>query len=798
MQASIQGEVQWRLDLYARIFNFCQQGDFSYARFLALVPDRLRLAVGESIERIQVPVLIHPTLRNGWAKLIAWGEQNQQTPIYSSAQGLRRVLRLGQMDPDLDVAALGRWLQSNGNELINSFARLYLKGFKEIGQGEGGEETAYLVHLQVIEAVRQALTAQPTPPGFPQACLLATMVDMALRATLDSEELKHAQLSPRLGLQFAATLSPFAFSLTPFELARRPLNYYRTTAHALQLAQRVIQDPIEIIPLERVVDTLSKRLTMEPQARQALMADAMADMVRDCLMLIVAQEAGGEGGPDLVWLAQIASSSNHLLQHLQNSRRRDHLATVTGGPRFAGSKPAKALSRLLFAAPQVLAGDSAPLGIHGNIEERAKTAAAGAICAVLDERTERLKAELHRIVHYVEPSDEKVMFEQGRCYRLALDDHPLYHLPLKRKEGTLHVDTRELTARLFRTDARSTADFLRRFFYEPVLELVRSLAGPTADNVRLVRVNDDALVLRGDLVALVELALRLRAIVANANQHSDSAASEILGGASGALTEIDEEAGRLEARVETIDGMLRRLKPGEPSIRFLKDERRLLSSRAGQLRRSQHEMVARTKGETLRAGIFVSFGDKAEEIDLPAAGLGAAVSVSRGLLEAALASSRSPALELERRRVEKLAHRMPAGVPMDIPFDVMVRGVADPTDEGLEVTQMFNAGAAISGAALEEYKAERRGVLRFDELELITADLDVEFRKRFVIEGLSHRFVVASRSADSAPVLLFHHSGRLTIGAVDSGVTVAVWEVIRVDSPFAVSLFAYLGGARGH
>lgn len=798
MQASVQGEIQWRLDLYARIFQFCQQGDFSYARFLALIPDRLRLAVGESVERIQIPVLIHPKLRTEWARLMAWGNINQQAPLYTSPQGLRRVLRLCQMDPDLDVTVVGRWLQTSGNQLINHFAKLYLKGFKEIGLGEGGEETAYLVHLQLVESIRQTVSTQSALGDIAHACLLSTLLDMALRATLDSEPVASTELSPRLGFQFAATLSPFAFAVAPFDLARRPLNYYRTTAHALQLARRVIQDPIEVIPLTRVVETLGQRIAMDPAARQGLLYDAIADMVRDCVMLIVAQESGGPDDGELRWLTQIAGTANQLSQHLQNSRRREKLAQITGGPRFAGSKPARALSDLLFSAPQVLAGDPRALGIHGNIEERAKTAAAGAVCSILDERTEQLKQELHRIVNHLPASEEAKTYEQGRCYRLALDDQPLYHLPIDQKEATLHVDTRALAGRLFRTDARSTADFLKRYFYAPVFNLLKSLSGPAADAVQVVRIADDALVLRGDVIVLVEVALRLQAIVAAANASAGEGASEILGGAAGALAEIDEEAARLENRVDVIDGMLKRLRQGEPSVRFLQDERRLLVTRAGQLRRSQREMQARSQGEAIRAGLFIAYADRAEIVDMPEAGFGATVTLSRGLLEAAQAAARSPALELERRRVAKLAARLQSSTPMQIPFEVLIRPVADPTDEGLEVTQMYNAGVAVSAATLDAYRSKRRGVLRFQELELTTADLDVEFRKRFVIEAVKERFVLATRFDDRALVLLFRHAGTLSLGAVDSGMVTDVWEMIGPDAPFARALFGYLGGGGGH
>jgi len=79
--------------------------------------------------------------------------------------------------------------------------------------------------------------------------------------------------------------------------------------------------------------------------------------------------------------------------------------------------------------------------------------------------------------------------------------------------------------------------------------------------------------------------------------------------------------------------------------------------------------------------------------------------------------------------------------------------------------------------------------LHFEEFEVATVDFDEELRTRFVFEGVSERFVLARRTHDDTPVVLFHHAGKLDFG----GKRADVWEALLSESPFAQALFARMG-----
>lgn len=793
MQASIPGEVGWRLDLYRQIFGFCQQGSFSLARFLALVPDRLRLAYGESVERIRIPVAIGPDVMAAWVGTLPAGATPNEGPLFSSPAALRRLLRLAQMDPGIDVVRLGRWMNGSGEALINAIAQQYLKGFSEIGQGEGGEETAYLVHLQLLESFRRANAQAQFAGPVPDALLVMTLIDIALRATVESDRV--GDLSARLALQFAATLSPFAFEADPDALVARPLNNYRTIAPALALARRVIQEPFEVIDLERVADTIATRLAKDPALRSSLIHDMFVDLVRDCLLLIVAQETSDRADAEVEYLHQISRAGVHVPQAVLNESRRAQLAEVLSRPRFAESRPAAALRNLLDSAPAIIAGDIAPLGKSGDVDARAKVAARGAIVMVLDGHTEALKRDLHRIVSYVDVEAQPRAFEEGRCYLLSRGSQPLYRLPKRQREAHLFIDTSDLTARLFDVDARSAADTLKRFFYDPVLELVERRAGPDGAAIRLARLTEDSMGFCGDIVALLELAVRILRTVQQTNDALDEQDSEILGGQSSALEELDEELGRIDKRVEVIDEMLRRLKEGEPSVRFLRDERTLLAERFGALKKSQARIKSRVRGREVRCGAFMTFGEVAEHVNLGMKG--ASVTLSSAMLEASLGVGRSARIERERERVLRYAERMKSDAAMQIPYRVMVREFAMAESKDDPITEIHNIGCAMSQQALDQFMKTRRGVLQFDEFEVSTVDFDQTFRRRFVIEGAVERFVLARRTHDDSPIVLFHHAGALRMGAREAPRSVDVWEAILADSPFAHALFEMMDQRHG-
>src|ERR1700737_2234710 len=100
MQTSATEEIRWRYNLYRNVLSFCQQGQFSFARFLALVPDRLRLAVGESVAKTQIPVSWQADFVERCGELLPSFPSTPRlaTALAASPEQLRRAIRRAQID----------------------------------------------------------------------------------------------------------------------------------------------------------------------------------------------------------------------------------------------------------------------------------------------------------------------------------------------------------------------------------------------------------------------------------------------------------------------------------------------------------------------------------------------------------------------------------------------------------------------------------------------------------------------------------------------------------------------------
>ena len=144
-----------------KCFELCRNGHFSLARFLALVPDRLRLVTGHRGLGIRIPVVVDPELEAAFAQIFGGLAPAPVRP--RDRKELRRALRMAQLDPELDPSWVTAWLRERGDRALDALHRVYRRGLAEIGRGEGGVEAAYLVHLLLTETLRRSLPTNDDP-----------------------------------------------------------------------------------------------------------------------------------------------------------------------------------------------------------------------------------------------------------------------------------------------------------------------------------------------------------------------------------------------------------------------------------------------------------------------------------------------------------------------------------------------------------------------------------------------------------------------------------------------------------
>jgi hypothetical protein len=249
--------LMWRLDAYDRVCRACAQGNVAPMRFLTFRPDKMRLRIGESLMRSQVPVIFAPDLAE---RLIAYLPSPSVAPSTGSLEldrdSLRRLLSLAQIDGDLDPLEVHAWMRMNvthvgdtigtgaasgPDSFMQMFASLTDKFLDEAKASAGGEDTAALFQLIALSSLRNTLLHHlgASERFLGLAALLAHLCDRALTETVKSAA--GEGLTARLGLLMAASCSPISLMGAPVAVAARPANAYRTVPTAFQRARDMLR-----------------------------------------------------------------------------------------------------------------------------------------------------------------------------------------------------------------------------------------------------------------------------------------------------------------------------------------------------------------------------------------------------------------------------------------------------------------------------------------------------------------------------------------------------------------------------
>src|ERR1043166_1111644 len=188
----------WRLTAYDQITRACQQNGIAPIKFLTFRPERLRIRIGESIMRSQVPIIFANDLAEKMSALLP----HTAAPLTTGSSApdrdtLRRWLSLAQLDGDLDPFDVAAY--KNANEFLATFASLYSRFFDEAKSSGSGEETAAFFQLVAASSLRNVLLHRvgASERFLGLGALLSHLCDRALQATVEKEG---DGLSARLGL----------------------------------------------------------------------------------------------------------------------------------------------------------------------------------------------------------------------------------------------------------------------------------------------------------------------------------------------------------------------------------------------------------------------------------------------------------------------------------------------------------------------------------------------------------------------------------------------------------------------
>jgi hypothetical protein len=826
MQASVPGELRWRLSLYQRSFELCAAGGFSLARLLALVPDRLRLAEGDAGARIRIPVGAAPSLQEKLRRSLPGGEAPELAAPPAGRGALVRWLRLAQAHPEVDPLALLAWLEAGADELLDTLTRCHRKALAEVGRGEGGLETAYLAHLALGAALSGALAARAATPA---TRAVVAEVASAAWAEVAAALPEGREVPARLALQTSLTGGLIALGAEAEGWVELPVNPRRTLPDALRLARRVLQPPLETLPLERAVQSVARRLLAEPRLAQALLTDLLHEQARDAALLLVAR-LHRPGHPERAEpAAALARAPRALTRALFHHGARRELLAWLATPEVAAERAAGALARLLEGAEAVAGGDPGPLGVHGDLQGRATLAAQGALLTALDEHTHALVADVTGLIAWLPPAAVEARHAEGRAYRLAADGAPIFLLPDEATEAVALVEW----AGVFGAEwppARRAAAFVARHLAEPL-----AAAAARHPGVRSVSLGATHAAFRGppaEAVAFAQDALQIgRAAVAARL----GAAPDVLGGTSEVAELRAAEAARLSRRIESLEEALERAQDDPAALRMLLDSRALLVRQRGLLTgtSSGGEGAPEDAADVAPVvSVAVTFGEAAEGAPLaghrrsspcdprsdfswngptkrehiwpyatderrsrsgcstedePAQRVGdfsEGLLVSRPLVEAWPLVARVPWVAAQRLGRWALAREARGAPGLRLPFAVAVR-----TREGQPA--LFNGGCVLTDAAREALEGARAGTT----VEALTLELRLlqdDLRARYVFDHDPEALRIV-RGADGRVLFVLRRAGAL--GQGPEGEAPPLWELLPADLELLADLLGP-GGAR--
>jgi hypothetical protein len=365
-----------------------------------------------------------------------------------------------------------------------------------------------------------------------------------------------------------------------------------------------------------------------------------------------------------------------------------------------------------------------------------------------------------------------------------------------RREAQLFVDLKDFTKRTAAIKEQAMGDFLKRYFYEPIFELAAKLKGSSDHVLSVVNILGDAVAFRGEVSAVVALALGIRRILAKAEDELTDSVPDLLGGSAN-LSEVDEEG--------------------------------------------CSERLAKSIGLGLEAGVYISFGAAAERVDLAHPTLGPwSVSIGERLNEAARGTARSGLVKAERDAAVAKARAERKSPRLASPFQVRVgrsfqlqlpppqvdamesaihrldknavttsvrdiaqwlHEIASEAIDGQEgalpgciarLEDLYNAGCALSGTALEAFEKAAQRTFAFKRIELYHSELPAEFHRVHLLDFDPERLIVVTDLGSGAPAYLLRYAGKAVFKGFEAQGGIDIWELLLPDLAFGRDLLAVL------
>jgi hypothetical protein len=442
-------------------------------------------------------------------------------------------------NPHLDAGIVEGWFlqHKEAGRFIWAVKRLYLKAIEEeIKQGEWAD-IAYLTHLCLVAYLRKIKQAlkRVNIKGFTYE-RLEQAVGQILYTTLQEvqaevfNEIRYKDLSldvSRLEHLIKGSTNPLSFVAIRPTLLKNDLNPYHLDQDRYEMLQEISQKiDLDLNDIEGSLNTLGNSVKRHKKVREKIIELWSINKIREAAFNYLKDYEDYSGGKDL-WLFQLFQSNKEIQSALTTEE--------------AGKKLEDELGKLIAATSHSVDHEKAQRAI--DIEYAFKSQKKGRIMKRLffsSREEEHLRAVIEGFLLYqldevwsvwideslqylddreaLKSRDElEEEYEKGRIYRLATDGRPILQDLTTKKEGHLFMDLRGFTQRMCRSKEITTADFMLKGFFIPVLEIAKKYY--TNEGVRLNNLVGDAFSFSGRIRSLISLAQELREIFDRYTEH---------------------------------------------------------------------------------------------------------------------------------------------------------------------------------------------------------------------------------------------------------------------------------------
>jgi hypothetical protein len=607
-----------RLKLISDITQICRQKKIDPQTYLRLRIERLPFKLGEG--KGKVPFLIDREVAEGISTSVQHlvglikkrNERETRSPLQTymtltppkrpkdvmerylctrdlSARPLEKRIAEDAIyhNPFLDAGIAEGWFlqYKEPARLIWSIKKLYLKAIEEeIKQGEWAD-IAYLTHLCLVAYLKKIKNAlkKVNIKGFSYERLEQAVGQMlyAMVKEIQAEvfkEIRYKDLTvdiSRIEHLIRGSTNPLTFVAIRPALFKNDLNPYHLDQEGFDLLMALTEkNELGFHDPEESLKTLVSRARKNKRVREKLVELWSINRIREAVFNYLKDYEDYSGGKNL-WLYNLFEKNkviesalandeigkkfeedlSKLIAETSRSVDKEQSQRATGiETSFKSQKRGKTMKRLFFSSRE---------------EEQLQDVIGEFILYQLDSIWDKwLDGSLQYLDdrEVIKRRDElEEEYDKGRIYRLATDARPtLQDLTIK-KEGHLFMDLRGFTQRMCRAKEITTADFMLKDFYLPILEVAKKYHTDTG--VRLNNLVGDALSFSGRIKPLAALAREVREIFARCTEHMKE--QEGLLGDGDAMRAMGERYQRERKAI------LRERKAIEESIQGIEQELRL-------------------------------------------------------------------------------------------------------------------------------------------------------------------------------------------------------------------------------